>query len=116
MTEDRRQMTEDRRQMTEDGRQMTEDGRQMTEDGRRMKQRIIKSFCGGTESVGQWVSGSVGQLDDWRAQLGTPLSMMPRPQPETNENQHQRFAQHIGSPRRGALAAGGENGIHCISD
>ncbi len=29
--------------------------------------------------------------------------MMPRLQPETNENQHHRFAQHIGSyyPRRG---------------
>jgi hypothetical protein len=23
------------------------------------------------------------------------------PYPETNENQHHRFAQHIGSPRRG---------------
>jgi hypothetical protein len=23
------------------------------------------------------------------------------PHPETNENQHHRFAQHIGSPRRG---------------
>jgi type II secretory pathway component PulK len=31
-----------------------------------------------------------------------PLSMMPRPHPETNDNQHKRFAQHIGSPRRGA--------------
>jgi hypothetical protein len=31
-----------------------------------------------------------------------PLIMMPRPHPETNENQHQRIAQHIGSPRRGA--------------
>jgi hypothetical protein len=30
------------------------------------------------------------------------LIMMPRPHPETNENQHKRFAQHIGSPRRGA--------------
>ena len=28
--------------------------------------------------------------------------MIPRPHPETNENQHQRVAQHIGSPRRGA--------------
>jgi tetratricopeptide (TPR) repeat protein len=27
--------------------------------------------------------------------------MMPRPHPETNENQHHRIAQHIGSPRRG---------------
>jgi phosphate transport system ATP-binding protein len=30
-----------------------------------------------------------------------PQIMMPRPHPETNENQHKRFAQHIGSPRRG---------------
>jgi hypothetical protein len=30
------------------------------------------------------------------------LIMMPRLHPETNENQHKRFAQHIGSPRRGA--------------
>jgi hypothetical protein len=30
------------------------------------------------------------------------LVMMPRLHPETNENQHKRFAQHIGSPRRGA--------------
>jgi hypothetical protein len=30
------------------------------------------------------------------------LVMMPRHHPETNENQHTRFAQHIGSPRRGA--------------
>ena len=66
---------------------------------------IIKSFCGGV--LNQWVSGSVGQLGDWQAQLGNPLTMMPRPNPETNENQHKRFAQHIGSPRRGALAAGG---------
>ncbi|MGD2086630.1 MAG: hypothetical protein PVH61_10635 [Candidatus Aminicenantes bacterium] len=88
----------------------------MTDDRLQMKQRLIKSFCGGAESVGQWVSGSVGQLDDWRAQLETPLIMMPRPQPETNENQHQRFAQHIGSPRRGALAAGGENGIYSPGD
>jgi hypothetical protein len=29
--------------------------------------------------------------------------MMPRPHPETNENQHKRFAQHIGSPRRGVF-------------
>jgi hypothetical protein len=30
------------------------------------------------------------------------LIMMPRHHPETNKNQHKRFAQHIGSPRRGA--------------
>jgi len=29
------------------------------------------------------------------------LRSISRPHPETNENQHQRFAQHIGSPRRG---------------
>jgi len=29
------------------------------------------------------------------------MVMMPRHHPETNENQHKRFAQHIGSPRRG---------------
>jgi amino acid adenylation domain-containing protein len=56
--------------------------------------------------LNQWVSGSVGQLDDRQAQSGNPLInpliMMPRPHPGTNENQHQRVAQHIGSPRRGA--------------
>jgi hypothetical protein len=36
------------------------------------------------------------------------LIMMLRPHPDTNENHHKRFAQHIGSPRRGALAAGGK--------
>jgi hypothetical protein len=52
--------------------------------------------------LNQWVSGLVGQLDDWQAHLGIPLIMMPRPHPETDENQHKRFAQHIGFPRRGA--------------
>jgi DNA-binding response OmpR family regulator len=47
-------------------------------------------------------TGAVDQVDDRQAQLGIPLIMAPRPHPETNENQHQRFAQHIGSPRRGA--------------
>jgi hypothetical protein len=28
--------------------------------------------------------------------------MLLRPNPGTNKNQHKRFAQHIGSPRRGA--------------
>jgi hypothetical protein len=65
-----------------------------------------KKFLRG--GLNQWVSGSVGQLADWEAQLGITLIMMPRPHPETNENQHKRFAQHIGSPRRGALAAGGK--------
>jgi hypothetical protein len=54
--------------------------------------------------LNQWVSGSVGQ---WvSSMIGKRsyefLIMMPRPHPETNENQHKRFAQHIGSPRRGA--------------
>ena len=59
-----------------------------------------KKFLRG--GLNQSVSGSVGQLDAWQAHLGIPLIMMPRPHPETNENQHKRFAQHIGSPRRGA--------------
>jgi hypothetical protein len=50
----------------------------------------------------QSVSGSVGQLDEGQAQLGTLSTMIPRPNPETNENQYQQFAQHIGPPRRGA--------------
>jgi len=29
--------------------------------------------------------------------------MMPRSHPEANENQHKRFAQHMGSPRRGVI-------------
>jgi hypothetical protein len=54
--------------------------------------------------LNQWVSGSVGQ---WVSSMtGKPnyesLIMMPRLHPETNEDQHKRFAQQIGSPRRGA--------------
>jgi len=64
-----------------------------------------KKFLGG--GLNQSVSGSVGQLDDGQAPPGSPLIMMPRHHTETNENQHQRFAQHIGSPRRGA--AGGKD-------
>jgi heterodisulfide reductase subunit A-like polyferredoxin len=64
-----------------------------------INQKFLRMFHG---AVNQSVSGSVGQLDDWQAQLGIPSTMMPRPHPEANENQHQRFAQHIGSPRRGA--------------
>jgi hypothetical protein len=37
----------------------------------------------------------------FRGLFSKQLPMMPRPHPETNENQHKRFAQHIGSPRRG---------------
>ncbi|MGD2087372.1 MAG: non-ribosomal peptide synthase/polyketide synthase [Candidatus Aminicenantes bacterium] len=51
-------------------------------------------------SLNQWVSGSVGQLADSQAQIGNPLTMMPRPHPETNEIQNKRLAQHIGSHRR----------------
>ena len=54
--------------------------------------------------LNQWVSGSVCQLVS--SMIGKrsyeSLIMMPRPHPETNENPHKRFAQHIGSPRRGA--------------
>ena len=32
--------------------------------------------------------------------------MMPRLHPETKENQHKRFAQHMGSPRRGEKMPG----------
>jgi amino acid adenylation domain-containing protein len=64
------------------------------------KQKNNEKFLWGEQD--QWVSGSVGQLDDRQAQLGNPLIMMPRPHPETNENQHHRFARHIGPPRRGA--------------
>jgi len=63
-------------------------------------EQFNKKFLRG--GLNQSVSGSVGQLDDRQAQLGNPLIMIPRPHPETNENQHKRFAQHIGSPRRGA--------------
>ena len=54
--------------------------------------------------LNQWVSGSVSQ---WVSSMIGKRSyesriMMPRLNPETNENQHKRFAQHIGSPRRGA--------------
>jgi hypothetical protein len=66
------------------------------------KTTFNEKFLRGTESVDQLVSVSVGQLGDWQEQLGTPLIMMPRLHLETNENQHKRFAQHIGSPRRGA--------------
>ena len=46
--------------------------------------------------MGHWVSSMIGKRSD------ESLVMMPRLHPETNENQHKRFAQHIGSPRRGA--------------
>jgi len=51
---------------------------------------------GGTRSVGQWVSS------DACSRGNESLIMAPRQQPETNENQYKRFAQHNGSPRRGA--------------
>jgi acyl transferase domain-containing protein/ubiquinone/menaquinone biosynthesis C-methylase UbiE len=62
--------------------------------------KINQKFSRGV--LNRSVSGSVGQLDDRQAQIGNPLIMVPRPHPETNENQHTRVAQHIGSPRRGA--------------
>jgi hypothetical protein len=74
---------------------MTEDRRQGT-DETTFNEKLLRGV------LNQWVSGSVGQLDDEQAQPRNPLIMKPRPHPETDENQHQRFAQHIGSPRRGA--------------
>jgi hypothetical protein len=67
-----------------------------------LKQKINKKLLRG--ELNQWASGSVGQ---WvSSMIGKrsyeSLVMMPRPHTETNENQHQRIAQHIGSPRRGA--------------
>jgi AAA+ ATPase superfamily predicted ATPase len=65
-------------------------------DGRANRE-IIKKFCGGdekreAEKLGRWEDGK----------LRSELHSISRPHPETDENQHQRFAQHIGSPRRGA--------------
>jgi len=57
---------------------------------------LIKSFYGGIESVGQLVSSRISKRNF------KSLIMLPRLHPETNKNQHKRFAQHIGSPRRGA--------------
>ncbi|MGD2092901.1 MAG: hypothetical protein PVH61_42455 [Candidatus Aminicenantes bacterium] len=73
-----------------------------------------KKFLRG--GLNQWVSGPVGQRIS--SMIGKrsyeSLIMMPRPHPEMNENQHKRFAQHIGSPRRGApgrrrKSTGGKN-------
>jgi amino acid adenylation domain-containing protein/thioester reductase-like protein len=54
--------------------------------------------------LNQWVSESVGR--SFNSMIGKhsyeSLIMVPRPHTESNENQHKRFAQHIGSPRRGA--------------
>jgi hypothetical protein len=60
--------------------------------------------------LNQWVSGPVGR---WVSSMIGKRSyesriMMPRLHPETNENQHKRFAQHIGSPRRGAPGRRGQ--------
>jgi hypothetical protein len=38
----------------------------------------------------------------FRRSFSQQFLMLSRPHSETNENQHQRFAQHIGPPRRGA--------------
>jgi hypothetical protein len=66
---------------------------------RNYKQKINQKFLRGdciSWSVGQWVSSMIGKRSY------ESLIMMSRPHPETNENQHHRFVQHIGSPRRGA--------------
>ena len=47
-------------------------------------------------SVGQWVSSMIGKRSN------ESLMTVPRLHPETNENQHTRLAQHMGTPRRGA--------------
>jgi len=48
----------------------------------------------------------------FRGSFSSQFQMVSRLHSETNENQHKRFAQHIGSPRRGALAAGGKINGH----
>jgi len=53
-----------------------------------------KKFCRG--ELNQWDSSMIGKRSN------ESLIMMPRLHPETNENQHKRFAQHNGPPRRGA--------------
>jgi hypothetical protein len=68
-----------------------------------------KLFADASRGLNQWASGSVGQ---WvSSMIGKrsyeSLIMMPRPHPETNENQNHRFAQHIGSLAEGPLVAGG---------
>jgi hypothetical protein len=40
--------------------------------------------------------------------------MMPRPHPGTKENQHKRFAQHIGSPRRGVFMVNSTCQFHSV--
>ena len=68
--------------------------------------------------LNQWVSGSVGQ---WvSSKIGKrsyeSLDMMSRPYPETNENQHKRFAQHIGFyyPRRGDPGRRGQKHFNIV--
>ena len=53
----------------------------------------LDQWAGG--SVGQWVSSMIGKRSN------ESLDKMPRPKSETKKNQHKRFAQHIGPPRRG---------------
>jgi hypothetical protein len=72
---------------------------------------INKNFLRG--GLNQWVSGSVGQ---WvRSMIGKrsnePLIMIPRLHSETNENQHQRVAQHIGPPCHGAPGRRRQEGV-----
>ena len=66
----------------------------MTAFNQKLLRGVLSQWISG--SVGQWVSSMIGKRNY------EPLIMMLRHQPETNENQHKRFAQHIGSPRRGA--------------
>jgi len=64
------------------------------ENNKKFLQGELDQWIG--RSVGQWVSSTAGRRGNGA------LIMAPRQQPETNENQHKRFAQHIGPPRRGA--------------
>jgi hypothetical protein len=44
---------------------------------------------------------SVSSVSSVAKLISKQFIMMPRPHPETNENQHKRTAQHIGSPCHG---------------
>jgi hypothetical protein len=72
---------------------------------------VIKSFCGGLNqwvscSVSQWVSKQMTAESASNEKFLLEMIMVPRPHPVANEKRHQRFAQHIGSPRRGAGGQG----------
>jgi DNA-binding response OmpR family regulator/signal transduction histidine kinase len=97
---------------TEDRGQTTDDREQVT-----VETTSNEKLLRGTESVEQWVSESVGQLDSSTiSKRSNEFLMMTRPQGETKKNQHQRFAQHMGSPRRGAPGRRGQEIILLVED